>query len=158
MLREAVTREAVTKGNMFGQLERLNLVFTKYPVEQLRSLAAGYAEALNDLDLEQVAEAVGLALKEEPRFPAPVKLREYAKRWTQYARPTLPRLPMAQEPTGPQPVCRVCGAMPRLAWLEGRDWKTGEAFHVKRYIAPCDMSRHAEGGVPYPTTFLDWAE
>lgn len=151
-------RDPVTKTAMMPQLERLNLVFTKYTIEQLRSLAGGYAEALNDFDMEQVGEAVGLALKEEPRFPPPVKLREYAKRWTQHARPTLPRLPVAQELTGPQPVCRTCGAMPRLAYLEGRDWKTGEAFHVKRYIAPCDMTRHADGGVPYPATFLDWAE
>lgn len=151
-------RELPNAGFMLAQVERLNLVFNKYPVDGLRALSHGYLEALNDLDQEQLKEAVGLALKEEPRFPPPVKLREYAKRWSQHARPTLPRLPVAPEATGPQPVCRTCGAMPRLAYLEGRDWKTGEAFHVKRYIAPCDLSRHAEGGVPYPTTFLDWAE
>lgn len=151
-------REALTLDRMMPQLERLNVVFAKYHAEAMRGLAHGYLEALEGLDTEQVAGAVGLALQEESRFPVPAKLRELAKRWTSACRPQLFPAPRPTDVTGPQPVCRTCGAMPRLAWMEGRDWKTGEAFHVKRYIAPCDMTRHADGGVPYPTTFLDWAE
>ena len=151
-------REPTTIGSLAPQFERLNSVFTKYTSDALRGITRGYLEALNDLDSEQVAGAVSLALKEEPRFPVPSKLRELAKRWTTVSRPTLLPVPVAEVTTGPQPVCRVCGALPRLAWLETTDWKTQATSQVKRYIAPCDARRHQNSGfVPFPPNFIDWA-
>ena len=156
-------REPVTAKTMLPQLARLNSVFTKYKLDDLHSLAIGYAEACEDLDTEAVGGAVALAIKEEPRFPVPSKLRELAKRWIQTARPALvPALKPVDE-QGPQPVCRVCSSMPRLAWLEGQVYKGGrmtdETFQHKRYIAPCNERLHTGSGyVPYPPNFLGWAD
>jgi len=151
--------EPLTKSLLVTQLERLNAVFSKYDADELLRVAGGYHEALNDLDLEQVQGAVGTALREEPRFPVPAKLREHARNWRERNRPKL----MTVAPTpeeGVQPVCRICGAMPALAWLETRHWKTGEVSQIKRYIAPCNDRKHPAGTgyVPFPPNFLGWAD
>lgn len=153
-------REALTLDSLAPQLGRLNLVFAKYQADALRGLSRGYLEALEGLDSEQVAGAVSLALQEEPRFPVPAKLRELAKRWTSACRPTVLPVPTPHGAEGPEPVCRICGSMPQLAWLETRHWQTGETSSVKRYIAPCNASRHPAGSgyVPFPPNFLSWAD
>lgn len=152
-------REPLTIAVMGTELDRLNAVFAKYGAEDLRQKVAGYYEALRELDAEQVKGAVTLAIKSELRFPPPAKIHEHARTWRQANRPQLVEQRRAADPADPNgPICS-CGAVPRLAWIEGTDWKTGETFHVKRYIAPCDPSRHGAGGyVPYPPTFLTWAE
>lgn len=157
-------RLPVTPSAIAPQLARMNAVFTKYKLDDLEGLAVGYAEALEDLDVEAVVGGVGLAIKEEPRFPVPSKLRELAKRWVAAARPTLWPAPVAAAQDGVQPVCRVCGTQPRLAWLEGQVWRDGrltdETFQHKRYIAPCNDRQHPAGTgyVPFPPNFLGWVE
>jgi len=155
-MREPVTITVVTR-----ELARLNGLFAKWSAAELEGVARGYREALDDLDAEQLAGAVGMAMREETRFPPPAVLRAHAKVWRAANRPGL--LP-AYAPTpdaavaGEAPVCRVCGSRPRLAWIEGRHHRTGEVFHVKRYIAPCDPTRHTGGYVPAPPEFRGWVE
>jgi hypothetical protein len=157
-------REPVTMAVVVRELRRLNVLFAKFSAAELEAVARGYHEALSDLDAEQLAGATTVAMREETRFPAPATLRTHARSWRQANRPEIQvaaRPINSSEPDAP--VCRQCGARPRLAWIEGRAWKDGkisdEVFHVKRYIAPCDPSRHGSTGfVPYPPTFHSWAE
>lgn len=152
-------RRPLTTEVLLKQMERLNDVFGKFAAgdEILRATVA-YREALGDLDCEQVEGAVSMALKLEPRFPYPAKLREHAKAWTSANRAELP--PMRHTSTDGEVVCPICKAGPRWAWLVVRDAKTNNERYVKRCIAPCDPTRHPKGGwyVPMPENFLEWID
>lgn len=151
-------RRPLTSDALLTQMERLNDVFGKFAAgdEILRATVA-YREALSDLDLEQVEGAVSIALKVEPRFPYPAKLREHAKAWVAANRPELPAQRVARDG---DVVCPTCGAGPRWAWLVVRDAKTNNEKFVKRCIAPCDPTRHPRGGwyVPMPENFVEWID
>lgn len=148
-------RQPLTIEVMARELARLNAVFPKYSDADFVQLARGYREALSDLDAEQVAGAVGLAIREEQRFPVPAKLREHSRAWGKANRITLLPAPF---PTDDDVLCRVCGARPRLARLEGTHHRTGETFLFERMVGACDASRHPIGGwhVPLPPGFLSW--
>ena len=157
-------REPLTIASLNTQLAKLNAVFTKYKLDDMKQLATGYFEALKDLDEELVKGAVDLAIKQEPRFPVPAKLREYARDVAARTRVSL--LPVPVDTNGdPNIVCPTCGSTPRLAWLEGSVYKATrrvgdpvETFQHKRYIAPCNPQRHpvGTGFVPMPPNFIDW--
>lgn len=153
-------REPLTIATLTLQLAKLNAVFTKYKLDDMKQLTSGYFEALKDLDLELVQQAVDLSIKQEPRFPVPAKLREYAREVAARTRVSLLPVPV---PNGEAEdvVCGICRSKARMAWLEGRTTaKTPEVFQHKRYIAPCDPSRHPVGSgfVPFPPNFIDWAD
>lgn len=151
-------RRPLTADALLTQMERLNDVFGKFAAgdEILRATAA-YREALSDLDLEQVEGAVSMALKGEPRFPYPAKLREYARAWTSANRATLEFKP---DPESTEVTCRVCQARPRWAWVVVHDAKTNVERFVQRCIAPCDKKRHPRGSwyVPMPANFVEWMD
>jgi len=153
-------REPVTPTTLVPQLERLNAVFSKYGAADMKQLTLGYLDALRDLDSEQVAGAVTAAIKLEPRFPVPAKLREYAKEWTARNRPALLPVPLANGEARPDVVCAVCGSKAREAWLEGVELKTQTPFQHKRFIAPCNPNQHPAGSgfVPFPPNFISWAD
>jgi len=153
-------RELLTPSTTLAQLERLNAVFAKHTADELRRLAGGYHEALKDLDEEQVAGAISVALREEPRFPVPAKIREHARAWRERNRPQLLAVARPEDERS-DVVCKTCGSTARMAWLEGTTWgKDRTSLHVKRYIAPCNPQRHPPGTgyVPYPPTFLGWVD
>lgn len=151
-------RRPLTTEVLLKQMERLNDVFNKFAAgdEILRATAA-YREALSDLDNEQVEGAVSMALKIEPRFPYPAKLREHAKAWTSANRAELPPL---RHVSSSDVACHTCGARGRWAWLVARDAKTNNERYVKRCIAPCNPKRHPKGGwyVPMPENFVEWID
>ena len=157
-------REPLTVTEMHVQLERLNTVFAKYGVPDLKQAVPGYFDALREMDKELVLAAVTLAMRTEKRFPPPAVLIEHARTWKQANRAPLVEVRRPTETFDPDaPVCAVCGARPRLAWLEGHVWRAGkitdERFELERFIAPCDASRHSgRGYVPYPTNFLGWSD
>lgn len=159
-------REPLTLTEMHVQLERLNTVFAKYGVPDLKQAVPGYFDALRDLDKELVLAAVTLAMRTEKRFPPPAVLIEHGKAWKQANRPQLMASQAAESADPNAPVCRHCGVRPRLAWLEGTVYdgtaKPGtprETFQLKRYIAPCFPERHTGTGfIPYPPNFLGWAD
>lgn len=152
-------RRPLTTESLFTEMQRLNSVFGKFGnAEELSRATAAYKEALADLDLEQVQGAVTLALKHEPRFPYPSKLREHAKTWVGANRIEVDKLP--RKATDDDIVCRICGSQARWAWVEAKDLRTGEERMVKRCIAPCDETRHPLGGwyIPAPANFVAWVE
>lgn len=157
-------REPLTLTDMNVQLERLNTVFAKYGVPDLKQAVPGYFDALRDLDKEQVLGAVALAIRSEKRFPPPAVLIEHARTWRQANRPQLTEVRrQAEQLDADAPVCAICGARPRKAWLEGRVFRAGEwtdeLFQHERFIAPCDARQHTGSGfVPYPPNFLGWAD
>lgn len=154
-------RELLTPGIMFRELERMNAVFTKYAVDDLKRLAVGYLDALRDLDSEQLTAAIGMCIRSEARFPVPAKIREHASEWTKHHRPIMAAVPARQDINVDAPVCAVCKSVPRLAWLEARHWKTGEISQVQRIIAPCNPRLHegtGMGTVPFPENFLGFVE
>jgi hypothetical protein len=142
----------LTRELMLGQLTRMNDIWRKYhDGQELARATASYHEALNDLDLQQVAGGVALAIKEESRMPYPSKLREYALRWTGANRITL-KPPKADE--GAEYSCRVCQATPRRAWL-----RTATGDRVARYVIACDRSKHGPQSpfhIPLPESFDRW--
>ena len=151
-------REPLSMPVLMDLLLRLNSVFTKHRADEIRTLTGGYFEALKDLDEELVKGAVDVAIKQEPRFPVPAKLREYAKEVAARTRVSLLPVPIPTAELS-DVVCPLCGVKPRLAWLESTHYKTGETSQHKRYIAPCDAQRHppGRGYVPFPPNFIDWA-
>lgn len=150
--------EAVTKRFIAAQLLRLNEVFAKHSDADLERLTGGYHGALQDLDAEQVEGAIGMAIRQEPRFPVPARIREHAQEWRKVNRHA--HRPVARpDADGVARICRYCDATPRLALLRGWDLKTGADILHHRYIAPCDTARpHPDGHVPLPGTFVEWHE
>lgn len=151
-------RRPLTTETLFLEMQRLNSVFNKFAnAEELSRATAAYKDALGDFDLELLQGAVGLAIKLEPRFPYPAKLREHARAWGAANRPELPAQRVTRDG---DVVCPVCGAGPRWAWLQATDVTTGEARMVKRCLAPCDPTRHPKGSwyVPMPENFVEWID
>jgi hypothetical protein len=147
-------RRPITTEVVLTQLQRLNAVFPKYGDTDFRALSHGYREALEDLDAEQLHGAVSLAIREEKRFPAPAVIREHARTWSKANRTSVAPVELSDENV----LCKVCGAKPRLAWIEGWDHATQQPRQLQRFIGSCIVERHPIGSwhVPLPQGFLEW--
>jgi hypothetical protein len=149
-------RDPLTKAHVATQLARLNTVFPKYGDKELAGLVYGYFDALHDLDTEQLEAAHSIAIRNEPRFPVPSKLREHSRSWTTATRMQHQPVQRADEPSVG---CRTCGSRPRLAVTKQTHWKTGEVTLLQRYLLACDPHQHPAGTgyIPLPEHFVEWA-
>jgi len=145
-----------TRTTIGALLNRLNAVYQRHDPGTLTAMIPGWHDALGDLDAQQLDGAVGLAIRDEQRFPTPAKLREHARTWRERNR--LVGAPVSRDGGDDHGLCRYCRAQPRLARLHGTQ-ADGAPCELLRYAIPCDTSvTHPHGFVPYPDGFIRWDE
>jgi hypothetical protein len=153
-----VVGQPLTRAVMREQITLLNNIWPKFKLspDDFNRLVEGYGTALHEFDAECVAGAVNMAIKKEPRFPTPSRIREYAIEWRNRNKGIPAAITNQGQSDG---TCRVCHAPSRWAWVTVTDRMTGEVRDVQRCIMPCDFSVHPMGSmlVPYPENFSRWA-